>query len=65
MMVPLKQVVKIISKKQDKQFAIQFWIYENNKRSVKTWLLEVSSVLLLDRWQELFDDYAVRSRQNT
>lgn len=22
-------------------------------------------MLLLDRWQELFDDYAIRSRQNT
>lgn len=27
MMVPLKQIVKIVSKKQDKQIAIQFWVY--------------------------------------
>ena len=65
MIVPLKQLMKITSKHDDKKISIQFWIYEKSKRVIKTWILKMNSVFLLNSWQELFDDYSVRSRHNT
>jgi hypothetical protein len=65
MLVPLKQLMKITSKHANKTISIEFWMPENNRRLIKTWMLEMASVLLLDSWQQLFDDYSMRSRQNT